>query len=131
MTKYWPNVKAAENDAKYTEFWDHEWTKHGTCSGMTQAAYFNATVSLIMKLGTPTSFSAAVGKAVSADTIRKAFGGAQYASLQCTSGQYVNGVFTCWERNSVTGLPTVQTLCPADVQAEDTCKSSEVTIKSF
>ena len=27
MTKFWPNVQYDVADAKYTSFWEHEWTK--------------------------------------------------------------------------------------------------------
>ena len=63
MTTYWPNVKYAENDPKYTEFWEHEWTKHAykrlinyiviycrTCSGLSQYDYFDLSIKLIKRL---------------------------------------------------------------------------------
>ena len=53
MTQYWPNVKNAEGTADYFSFYQHEWSKHGTCSGLTQPQYFNATIGLIKTFGTP------------------------------------------------------------------------------
>lgn len=131
LTTYWPNVKYAEDDSDYTEFWDHEWTKHGTCSGLSQINYFNATVALIESFGTPSIYSDAVGSTIDASSLRDAFGGASYASLQCDSSKYVNGVYTCWGRDSVTHLPTVQIKCPSDVISEDTCKVDTLTVSSF
>lgn len=29
MTTYWPNVEYDVSSPDYTEFWEHEWTKHG------------------------------------------------------------------------------------------------------
>lgn len=51
MTQYWPNVQQAEGSASYDSFWEHEWTKHGTCTGLPQLNYFNATITLAEKLG--------------------------------------------------------------------------------
>jgi ribonuclease T2 len=131
MTQYWPDVKYAESDPNYTEFWNHEWTKHGTCSGLSQLTYFNSTINLIQSFGTPSVFTSAVGSTISASTLRDAFGGKTYASLQCTSTKYVNGVYTCWDRSTSTGLPTKQIECPSDVQAEDTCTVSTLVVESF
>ncbi|CAL5084214.1 unnamed protein product [Urochloa decumbens] len=33
-----------------TEFWSHEWSRHGTCSGMGQRAYFRAALELKARL---------------------------------------------------------------------------------
>ncbi len=42
MNKYWPTCYYKTNDA----FWSHEWSKHGTCTGMTQEAYFSKGLAL-------------------------------------------------------------------------------------
>lgn len=131
LTTYWPNVKYAEDDDEYGEFWAHEWEKHGTCSGLSQPAYFNATVTMIESMGTPTIYSNAVGSTIDATALRNSFGGKTYASLQCDSSKYVNGVYTCWDMDSTTHLPTVQIECPSDVQAEDTCTVDTLEVTSF
>jgi ribonuclease T2 len=92
MIQYWPNVKEAEGSANYDDFWDHEWSKHGTCSGLTQTNYFQDSLNLIEKLGTPSVISSNVGKNVSASSVRDAFGGPKRASLQCSSSVYINGM---------------------------------------
>lgn len=131
MTTYWPDVKYAEDDPEYTEFWEHEWTKHGTCSGLSQINYFNATISMIESFGTPSVYSNAVGSTIDATTLRDAFGGSSFASLQCTSQKYVNGVYTCWGMDPVTNFPTNQIECPSDVVAEDTCTVETLEVSSF
>ena len=131
MTMYWPDVKYAEDDSEYTEFWAYEWGKHGTCSGLSQINYFNSTISMIESFGTPTIYSDAVGSTIDASALRDAFGGSTYASLQCDSTMYVNGVYTCWDMDSTTHLPTVQIECPSDVQAEDTCTVDTLKVTSF
>lgn len=42
MNKYWPTCQSGANE----DFWSHEWSKHGTCTGMTQDAYFSKGISL-------------------------------------------------------------------------------------
>mmetsp|Transcript_7170 Transcript_7170/g.10665 ORF Transcript_7170/g.10665 Transcript_7170/m.10665 type:complete len:223 (+) Transcript_7170:73-741(+) len=130
MTTYWPDTEYAESDPNYDEFWTHEWTKHGTCSNLSQYDYFSATIALIKKFGTPADYTAAVGSTISASTLRDDFGGPSYASLQCSGGNYVNGVFTCWGVDEAY-MPTVQIECPEDVQGEDTCTSETLEVASF
>ena len=130
MIKYWPNVQYAESDPEYSSFWEHEWTKHGTCTTLNQEEYFTASLDLIKKFGTPASVTAAVGSTISADSLRNDFGGATFASLQCTSGKYLNGVYTCWSKQA-NGYPDAQIACPSDVQKEDTCTASTLNVASF
>lgn len=42
MKKYWPTCQSGSNES----FWDHEWSKHGTCTGMSQDAYFSKAIAL-------------------------------------------------------------------------------------
>ncbi len=91
MIEYWPNVQEAEGSTDYDDFWSHEWSKHGTCSGLSQMDYFNAAINLIEAYGTPRIVSDNVGKSVAASDLRNAFGGADFVSLQCSSSIYVVG----------------------------------------
>lgn len=93
---------------------------------MSQYNYFNNAIALIKKFGTPASVTKAAGGSVSASTVRNDFGGPTYASLQCESGQYLSGVFTCWAQQNF--VPTTQIVCPSDVQKEDTCTSSTIQV---
>jgi len=42
MKENWPSLKGSED----ASFWEHEFTKHGTCSGLKQLQYFNVTLNL-------------------------------------------------------------------------------------
>ncbi len=108
---------------------DHEWSKHGTCSSLTQPTYFGDSLNLIKKIGTPASVTANVGGTLSAATLRNDMGGAQYVSLQCVSGQYLSGAFICLSQSN--GVPGGKQICPADVQKEDTCTKATLIIQSF
>lgn len=48
MKKYWPTCIAGNTNE---DFWSHEWSKHGTCSGMTQDGFFSKTLSLFSTYG--------------------------------------------------------------------------------
>eukprot|EP00931_Biecheleriopsis_adriatica_P107127 TRINITY_DN81461_c0_g1_i1.p1 TRINITY_DN81461_c0_g1~~TRINITY_DN81461_c0_g1_i1.p1 ORF type:complete len:151 (+),score=28.93 TRINITY_DN81461_c0_g1_i1:60-512(+) len=42
MEEVWPSCFGHSND----DFWSHEWEKHGTCSGMGQAEFFQKALDL-------------------------------------------------------------------------------------
>ena len=112
---------------------DHEWSKHGTCSGLDQYTYLNNGVNSLLKYPTPSRITNNVGGNVSAADLRADFG-ASYISLQCTysAGKYfLNGAYLCLSRDAQTGLPGGKTSCPADVFAEDNCKADTIYIASF
>ena len=123
MIEYWPDVQYDINSSSYDSFWQHEWSKHGTCSGLSQLDYFERALSLTNYIPTPEILQEYIGKNMNADTLRNAFGGADYVALQCNN-QILNGAYTCWGQND--HIPSLQIACPASVVAEDTCKSSSV-----
>jgi len=129
MEQYWPNVQAAEGSSDYDDFWTHEWSKHGTCSGLAQTDYFNTTINLAKSFGTPSIFTDNVGKSVNGDDLRNALGGKTMVTLICAGGKQLTGAYTCWSQTE--GIPTVQTTCPSSVQSEDTCTSADVLVVGF
>jgi ribonuclease T2 len=129
MMEFWPNVQAAPDSSNYDDFWTHEWTKHGTCSGLGQTQYFNTTMNLAHSFPTPAIFTENVGKAVSASDLRNAFGGSTMVSLLCSGGNQLTGAYTCWTQTN--GIPEKQTTCPSSVQQEDTCTSATVNVVAF
>jgi ribonuclease T2 len=130
MNHYWPNVKSEPTDADYDSFWQHEWTKHGTCSPLSQLDYFNTTLNLGKTFGTPIVITDNVGKNIPTSYIRDAFGGDNMVSLQCEGGNYLSGAFTCWSISPTDGSPDKQIVCPTDVHGEDNC-SDKINIPSF
>lgn len=47
LHKSWGTLACASR--RNEDFWKHEWTKHGTCSGLSQRRYFQATLELYNK----------------------------------------------------------------------------------
>lgn len=128
MTTNWPSVIDAVDD--YASFWEHEFTKHGTCTHLTQLQYFQETLKLYSRFPTPDIITSNYGNTVSATSLRNAFGGPEYVALQCDGGMYYSAVYTCWDKDA-NDRPTVQMKCNADVISEDTCTSSSIVIPSF
>jgi len=122
MIQYWPDVQYTVSDPQYDSFWIHEWSKHGTCTGLTQLQYFNEAIQLTQRIPTPTILSESVGKNISATVLRNDMGGEKYVALQCKN-QILTGAFTCW--NQTNGIPTTQIMCPSSVVKEDTCILSD------
>ena len=125
MIQYWPDVQYDENSPSYDSFWQHEWTKHGTCSGLSQFDYFNQALDLTNRMPTPSILYDSIGKNISADALRIGFGGASYVALQCNN-QILNGAYTCWGQTN--NSPSVQIACPVSVVKEDTCTDSDSII---
>jgi len=121
MIKYWPNVQETQNSSAYSDFWQHEWSKHGTCSGLSQTNYFNSTISLIKFFGTPKIIIDNIGETLNANSIRNELG---YSSdILCDNKHILTGAYTCWERLE-NGLLGKQIECKGDVLHEDTCDST-------
>ena len=46
MDQLWPTCQSSGTDAA---FWGHEWSKHGTCSGLDEHTYFETALTLAQK----------------------------------------------------------------------------------
>jgi len=125
MTTYYPDVKYTETSPDYDSFWEHEWDKHGTCSGLTQYNYFQQAISLAETFITPDILHKYINTTDSLATsdLRSSLGGPTYAALQCSDTDILTGVYTCWSHS-----PVLQIECPASVQSEDTCSAEYLTI---
>ena len=129
MIQYWPDVQYDVTSASYNSFWQHEWTKHGTCSGLSQVDYFSQALDLTNRIPTPSVLYDSIGKNVSANALRIGFGGANYVALQCTN-QILTGAYTCWEQKN--NIPSAQIECPLSVVKEDTCiKTNDIFVLSL
>lgn len=133
LHQYWPDVKFTDASPAYADFWKHEWTRHGTCSGLAQVAYFTHAIDLERNetlAPTPALVQAHVGQFVDVQALRHAFGD---AALQCQHAHGVSmlaQVLTCWEKDG-RNVPTHRGACPAHVHAEDTCWRPTVLIPAF
>uniref|UniRef100_A0AAV1UFB9 Uncharacterized protein n=1 Tax=Peronospora matthiolae TaxID=2874970 RepID=A0AAV1UFB9_9STRA len=137
LHEFWPDVKFSEASPQYTDFWKHEWARHGTCSGLKQVEYFTSAIDLERNetlAPTPELVQDNVGGHVNAQKLREAFGD---AALQCQHSRdgdtYVtmfSQVFTCWHKDEH-NVPTQRGACPPHIHSEDTCGKGTVSIPGF
>lgn len=128
MVTYYPDVKYDEKSADYDSFWEHEWDKHGTCSGLSQYDYFQQAINAAKIFTTPTIIHKYLNttNSLSSNSLRDSMGGSSHAALQCSKSNILTGVYTCWTQS-----PFLQIECPKSVQTEDTCSSQYLTILSL
>lgn len=140
----WPNVKSLPpfssfENSDYTGFWAHEWSKHGTCSGLDQKAYFETALNHFLK--TPSILSDNYGGVLSKEDLEEAYGtsafsdnlgemfdkenrldiqaGERDAVLVC-SGSYLSEVRICVGR-SADGMGSARIPCIQEVVQEGNC----------
>jgi len=128
MTTYFPDMNYAETSPDYDSFWEHEWDKHGTCSGLEQYDYFQQTINLAKSYVTPEIIHKYINttSSLNVDDLRDAFGGESYVALKCDNSNIFTEAYTCWSQNDI-----VQMECPSSVLSEDTCKSKYIAIYSL
>lgn len=125
MIQYWPDVQYSISDPSYNSFWEHEWSKHGTCTGLSQYDYFNNAIQLTFNIPTPELLYNSIGHNISGTILRNSFGGNDFVALQC-SNQHLTGIYTCWSQTN--GIPMSQIPCPSSVINEDTCRKNDQII---
>ncbi len=118
----WPNVKAAQTASDYDAFWEHEWTKHGTCAQMTQKDYFNSVVNA--RPTTPSIVAANYGKTVAKADLIAAYGTVVAPMCIGTGTAYLSEVFVCVDKS----FKAID--CPNSVVAEGNCGTT-ISIGTF
>ncbi|KAF1788022.1 Ribonuclease T2, His active site 2 [Phytophthora cactorum] len=116
LHQYWPD---------YADFWKHEWTRHGTCSGLEQVDYFTHAINLERN-----ETLAPTPQYLQDHKLREAFGD---AALKCQRSKHVtmfSQVFTCWQKDAH-NVPTQRCACPPHIHSEDSCGKGSVTIPAF
>lgn len=129
LAQNWPNIKALSAAAPgHTAFWEHEWTKHGTCSGLAQQDYFNTALDLL--LPTPDIVKENYGSLVKRDQLEEGvYLGGDMSVFVCKSGGYLSEVRLCYEKMA-DGAPGDRVSCPDSTLREDSC-GDEIRIAAF
>ncbi|CAK4833046.1 unnamed protein product [Aphanomyces euteiches] len=100
--------------------------KHGTCSGVDQAAYVQAAIDIETKLGTPSIISNNIGSTVSYRDLIGAYGSGNVALRCAGSDNALSEVRTCYDR------AYNQIACPASVLKQDNCgRKKSISIYTF
>jgi len=157
LDEKWPNVKASESDLdEYVTFWEHEWTKHGTCSGLSQHEYFNAALSHFVstppvvydyylinskqehQASTDPAYSTneeiegdiAFLKSFPKQLLLIGYGGPGNVVLTCSNKKYLSEIRMCFGKDEVTHLPLERITCPDSVMKEDSC-GDDIVVSVF
>ena len=127
--QHWPNVKFPPSSPEYDDFWVHEWTKHGTCSGLSQKDYFES--ALESYVPTPALVKMAEGAKVPKKELIAAYGGgSNMVALVCDARRYLSEVRVCVGKDAV-GKATGRIPCNEGVLREASCSEDEVYISTF
>jgi len=128
LERLWPNIKTTDDDRKYPDFWKHEWSKHGTCSGLPQEVFFKAALDHFLE--TPSLVREKYGATVTKTELKEAYGnGGIVPYFICSGGRFLSEVRSCISVDS-DGMPTTQVSCPDKFSKEDNC-GEEIAIASF
>lgn len=128
LEHYWPNVRALKpTAAHFWDFWQHEWSKHGTCSGLSQLDYFTAVLHHFVP--TPSLVGQNYGGVVDQTELRQAYGSDDIV-LACQGKNYLSEVRVCVKKRS-NGIPTERIPCPATVLTENSCSGDKIHIAKF
>lgn len=131
---YWPNVKASRDSHHYTGFWEHEWSKHGTCSGLSQDNYFE--MALTHVLPTPAIVKDNYGMSLSKSDLLKGYNSSDVNDINtmdvvliCTGKRFLSEIRICLAKNP-DGTVSHRIHCPVQVQKESNC-GMDISIAKF
>lgn len=139
LEQNWPNLANPLNGtvADRTTNYDHEWSKHGSCQGLSQQEYFHKALELQADVGTPPELITNRGGNVTRSQLQNHFiapgvTAPQAAILTCTKDNYLQEIWICYNRapNSIQVAERIP--CPPQsIQASDNCGNSSIQIRAF
>ncbi|CAM9850497.1 unnamed protein product, partial [Chrysoparadoxa australica] len=119
LEESWPNVKEDKRAAEYESFWEHEWSKHGTCTTLSQGMYFKTAVKMLEAVGTPdVMIWSGTGEAERED-IANFYGGDKMVLLEC-SHTYISQILLCFDKQEDDCVGD-QIKCPEALLEKDNC----------
>jgi len=135
LQTYWPNEQDPSGSDLSNSLWAHEWTKHGTCSGLDQRTYFTQAMNIEISSPTAAAISNNVGGTAYLSDLKDAYrmnrcssGSDCWTGLSCSgsgSDQQLTGITTCWDTSFQ------QIICPAMSISGQQCTSEQINIPSF
>ncbi|KAL7500096.1 hypothetical protein ACHAWT_009058 [Skeletonema menzelii] len=129
LEQKWPNIQApSSNTARHVDFWEHEWGKHGTCSGLSQLDYFSHALKELIPTPSIVTDAEEQHAVVKKDDLLAAYGGAQLVVLVCEKG-YLSEVRVCHQKEA-DGNVGERMECPETILRESSC-GSDIGIASF
>ena len=117
--RYWPNVKALWGEPGFSDFWSHEWMKHGTCSGLDQEAYFKTALEHVVL--TPELVREKYGHQVTKNELTNAYSLFPNVIFVCEHGRYLSEVRVCLGKSS-DGSVGNRMACPDAMLSEGNCE---------
>lgn len=98
---------------------DHEWPKHGSCTGLDSGTYFSSAITELKALpgdqGTPALLAQNVGGTVPATELRAAFGSPESVLLGCDSNCNLTQVGICLKNTGLGSVPSqTRIACPSN-----------------
>ncbi|WPX96274.1 ribonuclease T2 family protein [Candidatus Bandiella euplotis] len=115
-----PEVLAKIQNMMPTSLMNHEWKKHGTCTGLNQKEYFETILTLQNSHATPDFIKYNIGEYVTFNNIAQAFGGEKMVNIICkrkNKKQYLVEVHHFLDKN----LTTIE----KKYNATNNCKKNE------
>jgi len=111
----------------------HEWSKHGTCSGLRPESYFTEALRAFTLLpgdrGTPATLTANVGGSVGADALRATY--AKKVAIKADRNCSLSEVTSCWAKRP-DGTVGAQIDCPEHImKSRDSPSCSSIRINQL
>lgn len=136
---------SSSSPSTYYSFWNHEWTKHGTCSGLNQVQYFNTTLNHF--LHSPNIIAEKYGQSISKEELLKEYKKTNDGNSTTTTGdtmmihdvvlvcagggKFLSEVRTCVSKQSSGSTEAADGMdCILQVEEEGNC-NDEIKLTKF